>query len=66
MVALVNPTTVPSGESGRVKGGRSPAKRTLDATDSPLRSGLGAGVGFARLTPEPVRRRGLPRPLGRG
>jgi hypothetical protein len=32
MVALVNLTIAFSGESGRVKGGRSPAKRTLDAT----------------------------------
>ena len=63
MVALVNLTIAFSGESGRVKGGRSPAKRTLDATRfTPTLQGSGQAW---LCSPDP-RARPAARTLGRG
>jgi len=66
MVALVNLTIAFSGESGWVKGGRSPAKRTLDATRfTPTLQGSGQAW---LCSPDPRARpaaRTAP-PLGRG
>ena len=66
MVALVDLTIAVLGESGRVKGGRSPAKRTLDATRfTPTLQGSGQAW---LCSPDPRARpaaRTAP-PLGRG
>ncbi len=64
---MATPTSGVASVEGAVKGGRSPAKRTLYcARNASKLKGLGLVAVFSRPGLEPVRRRGLPRPRGRG
>jgi hypothetical protein len=59
------PSRIAARVDGAVKGGRSPAKRTLYCVrNANTLNGLGLVAASRGPAPEPVRRRGLPRPRG--